>query len=129
METRTLLSALIGFFIGGLLVSVAATTFEKPDTENSRGMSMSEMTDSLGNKTGDDYDKAFLAFIIEHHKSAVDMAELSDKNAKHEEIKKLSDDIIKNQTAEMEQMRQWQLQWGYTGGNNPMDSMEMPGSH
>lgn len=31
METKPLLYGLIGFFIGGLLVSVAATTFEKPD--------------------------------------------------------------------------------------------------
>lgn len=29
METKPLLYGLIGFFIGGLLVSVAATTFEK----------------------------------------------------------------------------------------------------
>lgn len=31
METKPLLYGLIGFFIGGLLVSVAATTFEKPE--------------------------------------------------------------------------------------------------
>ncbi len=34
METRPLLYGLIGFFIGGLLVSVAATTFDKPQQEN-----------------------------------------------------------------------------------------------
>lgn len=30
METKPLLYGLIGFFIGGLLVSVAANTFDKP---------------------------------------------------------------------------------------------------
>lgn len=30
METKPLLYGLIGFFLGGLLVSVAATTFDKP---------------------------------------------------------------------------------------------------
>lgn len=30
METKTLLAGLIGFFIGGALVSIAATTFDKP---------------------------------------------------------------------------------------------------
>lgn len=29
METKPLLYGLIGFFIGGLLVSIAATTFER----------------------------------------------------------------------------------------------------
>lgn len=127
MESRTLLSALIGFFIGGLLVSVAATTFEKPAVENNRDMGMSEMTSSLRNKTGDEYDKAFMTQMIKHHETAVDMAELSAENAKHDEIKKLSEDIVKNQTAEIEKMKQWQTQWGYTDGNNPMDSMEMHG--
>lgn len=32
MDTKALLYGLIGFFLGGLLVSIAATTFEKPDT-------------------------------------------------------------------------------------------------
>lgn len=30
MDTKPLLYGLIGFFIGGLLVSIAATTFDKP---------------------------------------------------------------------------------------------------
>lgn len=33
METKPLLYGLIGFFLGGLLVSVAAVTFDKPDLE------------------------------------------------------------------------------------------------
>lgn len=31
METKSLLYGLIGFFLGGLLVSTAATTFDKPE--------------------------------------------------------------------------------------------------
>lgn len=30
METKSLLYGLVGFFLGGLLVSIAATTFDKP---------------------------------------------------------------------------------------------------
>lgn len=33
MDTKSLLAGLIGFFIGGLLVSVAATTFDKPESQ------------------------------------------------------------------------------------------------
>jgi len=36
MDTKTLLAGLIGFFIGGLLVSVAATTFDKPEPETNQ---------------------------------------------------------------------------------------------
>lgn len=113
METRTLLSALIGFFIGGLLVSVAATTFDRPVSENNSKITMSEMTTSLRNKSGDEYDNAFIAHMIAHHESAVEMAELSAKNAKHDEIKQLSGDIVRTQTAEIEQLKKWQKDWGY----------------
>lgn len=34
MQTKPLLYGLIGFFIGGLVVAVAATTFEKSDHKN-----------------------------------------------------------------------------------------------
>lgn len=122
METRTLLSGLIGFFIGGLLVSVAATTFERPMPKSSSEMSMTEMTASLQDKTGDGYDKAFIEHMINHHDSAVKMAELSAENAKHDEIKMLSDEIVRNQAAEIEQMKQWQKEWGYADeGSSSMD--------
>jgi len=116
METKPLLYGLIGFFIGGLLVSVAATTFDKPQTtpDNSMmGMSMNDMTADLKGKTGDDFDKAFLAGMIVHHQGAVAMAQMAEKNAKHEEVKRLSRDIISAQKDEITQMRQWQTDWGY----------------
>ena len=34
METKPLLYGLIGFFIGGLLVSIAANTFDKQELQN-----------------------------------------------------------------------------------------------
>lgn len=40
METKPLLYGVIGFILGGLLVSIAATTFDKPQTD------MSQMTPS-----------------------------------------------------------------------------------
>lgn len=39
MDTKPLLYGLIGFFLGGLLVSIAATTFDKPDSEDATGHS------------------------------------------------------------------------------------------
>lgn len=117
METKPLLYGLIGFFIGGLLVSIAATTFEKPETAStthqSESMTMHDMSEMLKDKTGDDYDKAFLAGMIEHHEGALDMALQSEENAKHDEIKQLSKDIVTAQQNEIAKMKQWQQAWGY----------------
>lgn len=45
METKPLLYGLIGFFLGGLIVSVAATTFDKPTPERASDMPMSQAAD------------------------------------------------------------------------------------
>lgn len=47
METKPLLYGLIGFFLGGLLVSIAATTFDKPDMEESNSSSLSTPAGSM----------------------------------------------------------------------------------
>lgn len=117
MDTKSLLYGLIGFFIGGLLVSIVATV--QSDSDNS--MTMSQMTDSLKGKSGDEFDKAFLQEMISHHKGAVDMAKLAEKQAKHDEIKKLSLDIIKTQNNEINQMQSWQERWGYSVNHNSMN--------
>lgn len=118
METKPLLYGLVGFFIGGLLVATAASTINKPEqkeTDSSmNSMSMDSMTASLKNKTGDKYDEAFIANMIVHHEGAVEMAKLSAKNAKHEEIKTLSENIIVAQEKEIAEMKKWQADWGYS---------------
>lgn len=107
METKSLLYGIIGFFLGGLLVSVAAATFDQPETD------MSQMTSQLKEKSDSAYDSAFIANMIDHHQAAINMAQLSEARAKHEEIKHLSRNVISAQQKEVDQMRQWQEQWGY----------------
>jgi len=121
MQTKPLLYGLIGFFLGGLLDAIAATTFNKPEQEtrantnsSMSSMSMDDMTADLKNKTGDEFDKAFIASMIAHHEGAVEMAKLSAKNAKHEEVKTLSNNIITAQEKEIAEMKQWQMDWGYS---------------
>jgi len=131
MQTKPLLYGLIGFFIGGFIVAVAATTFDKPDsketvsnnTSSMSSMSMDDMAADLRNKTADEYDKAFIAQMIVHHEGAVAMAKLSAHNAKHDEIKQLSQAIIAAQQKEIAEMKQWQRDWGYTGSMQ-MDHMQ-----
>lgn len=129
MQTKPLLYGLIGFFIGGFIVSVAATTFDKPDeqannnTNTSMSQSMQMSADSLKGKTGDDFDAAFISEMIAHHEGAVEMAKLSAANAKHDEIKQLSNDIIAAQEKEISQMKQWQKDWGYTASSADHNNM------
>ena len=115
MQTQPLLYGLIGFFIGGLLVSVAAATMNmnKPE-QTATSMSMDAMTADLRSKTGAEFDKAFIANMIAHHQGAVEMAELAAQNAQHQEIKTLSLNIISAQQQEIADMQRWQADWGYT---------------
>lgn len=127
METKPLLYGLIGFFIGGFIVSVAATTFEKPESRTtdkndaSTSMSMDEMAKSLKDKAGDEYDKAFIVAMIDHHEGAVEMAKLSATRAKHDEVKELSKAIIEAQQNEITAMKQWQEKWGYDSSDDSHD--------
>jgi uncharacterized protein (DUF305 family) len=77
-------------------------------------MSMREMTEQLKNKTGNDFDKAFVEMMISHHEGAVAMAELIPSRAKHDEVKELGEAIISAQTKEISEMKQWQQDWGYS---------------
>ena len=113
METKPLLYGLIGFFIGGLLVALAASGWFGQSKSEKTEVPMSEMTSSLRDKKGDGYDSMFISHMIEHHQAAVDMSKLSEANAKHDEIKTLSREIIAAQEKEIQQMRQWQQEWGY----------------
>ena len=72
---------------------------------------MQGMMSGLNNKTGDEFDKAFLSEMIVHHQGAIDMANAALKNAKHQEIKDLANAIISAQTKEINQMKEWQQAW------------------
>ncbi|MBI4067283.1 DUF305 domain-containing protein [Candidatus Gottesmanbacteria bacterium] len=86
----------------------------KEDTHGmGMGSSMEEMMESMEGKSGDDFDEAFMESMIIHHQGAIEMAKEAQKNAQHEEIKTLADNIIGAQTKEIDMMRDWQKTWGY----------------
>jgi uncharacterized protein (DUF305 family) len=74
---------------------------------------MSKMSSILEDKTGDDFDKAFLDGMVEHHQDAIDMAKMANTQANHQEIKDLSNDIIDTQQKEIDEMNAWKVKWGY----------------
>ena len=77
------------------------------------GGDMVEMQNKLKDLTGEAYDKEFLKQMILHHEQAIEMSRYAETNAKHQELKDLSREIIAAQTKEIEQMKQWQQEWGY----------------
>src|SRR3989338_4261291 len=57
------------------------------------------------------FDKAFIEEMIPHHQMAVMMAQMLERTTGRSEMKKLAQDIISAQTAEINQMRQWYQDW------------------
>ena len=107
--TTAVIALLIGSGAGYMLGSQKAPAPLK--SGNDMQAAMDDMMANLSGKTGDAFDKAFLSEMIMHHEGAVLMAEAAKENAAHAEIKTMADAIISAQTAEIAQMRAWEVEW------------------
>lgn len=72
---------------------------------------MKDMTASLEDKTGVDFDEAFIMEMIPHHQGAIEMARMVLASSKNPELIKLANDIISAQQKEIDMMRGWQREW------------------
>jgi len=68
-------------------------------------------TDLNALKNAADFDKEFVRQMIPHHQMAVHMAQMVLNQKTRPEIRTLAQSIIKSQTAEINQMQQWQQAW------------------
>lgn len=143
MNKESILYGVIGILVGAILAGFGAAyavnnshqgmmnMMGMHSSTNSQGMmndsdmSMADMTGSLKDKTGDDFDKAFISGMIAHHQGAIDMANLAKQNAKHDEIKNLAKDIITAQNKEINEMKSWQSQWGYSSSTTDNSNHNM----
>ncbi|WP_339383150.1 DUF305 domain-containing protein [Phormidium tenue] len=75
--------------------------------EQMKGMMMSQ---DLGAKDAE-FDLRFINAMIPHHESAVTMAKDALAKSTRPEIKKLAQDIISSQQAEIKQMQEWKQAW------------------
>ncbi|HWO94744.1 MAG TPA: DUF305 domain-containing protein [Dehalococcoidia bacterium] len=57
------------------------------------------------------YEIDFMQDMIDHHAMAVMMAEMCVEKAVHEELRRLCEDIIAAQSAEIQQMQGWLQEW------------------
>lgn len=116
---------LTGFIVGLLIGSGAVFGLSKLTTQDeaatrtttqqatSTAAHNEQATGQLKDLTGDEFDKAFIDEMIAHHQGAIDMAKLIETNAKHDELKKLGQDIMTAQSKEIEMMQGWLKDWGY----------------
>ena len=123
MVNKGLLGGVIGFLLGGLVVS-SAYTFVYENAQSDTPAHNQSVTEELIKLTGDDFDKAFIKEMIVHHEGAIDMAKLTQSNAKHEEIKQLGRDIMAAQSKEIDMMQMWQSDWSYKGAPKSHNSHE-----
>lgn len=118
MDNKILFTAFVALVVGAgagyMFGTNTDTAIDIPKENVSHGTmhgAMSSMTSSLEGKTGEEFDKAFLAEMIVHHEGAVAMAKLALEHSSHQEIKTMANAIISAQTSEIEQMKFWQNTW------------------
>ena len=121
MKIESLIYGIIGLIVGGLMTMVFFSNQTNESTSKAdpspvdmqHGTSMQDMVANLKGKTGDEFDKEFIKGMIEHHEGAIEMANEAKVSAKHDEIKKMADEIVSAQSKEIDQMNKWKQEWGY----------------
>lgn len=90
--------------------------------------SSDESSSSAAEAAGNPTDRAFVAEMVPHHRSAVEMADVAKMEATSSFVKKLAADITKSQNAEIEQMQRVDAELAKAGikkGDLEMDSQMM----
>jgi uncharacterized protein (DUF305 family) len=117
MKRELLVSGIIGFLIGGVVVGVLVWFLAANAMNNNMTgmMQMIGMRQMMGQTTGqgmmDNIDRHFIEQMIPHQEDAITMAELALEKAQRPETKNLAEDIIQTQSAEIEKMRSWYQGW------------------
>ncbi len=108
---KNIVIPLFALIIGGLI----GFSIKGNNSHDMHSMSMDQMmmdmNAELVGKTGNAFDQAFLEQMIVHHEGAIEMAELALESSERQEIKDLATAIIKAQTTEINQMKDWQMSW------------------
>jgi uncharacterized protein (DUF305 family) len=87
---------------------VTPTIMGMPGMESSmRGMDPRHMQELKG----DAYDRMYVDMMIPHHQGAIVMAEDALTKSQRPEIRKLAQDIIDAQSAEIDMMKRWKSSW------------------
>jgi uncharacterized protein (DUF305 family) len=77
--------------------------------EEMEGMGMTSDPQELANQ--EPFDKAFIANMIPHHQSAIEMANVVLEESENPELREIARAIVDAQEREIEQMRNWRDEW------------------
>lgn len=115
MNKRVIPMIAIALLVVGVLGITLTTMFLRPSTPVSQGMRTATM------------DAMFIEEMIPHHEDAIDMAKIALRRAERPEIGQLAENVIRTQSAEIDQMREWYRDWFGTDVTESGDSFRMMG--
>lgn len=88
------------------------------------GMMDGMMSGTVGGDPNQPFDRRFLDQMIMHHLGAVMSAQMMIADSDQPELRDLAQRIITTQQQEIEQMRQWRMEWyGTTRVSDPQEAM------
>lgn len=105
MKQKIIISGVIGFILGILTTLIFAPMMPWGERVMYRDSMMGN------NQMRGGIDAHFIEQMIVHHEDAITMANLALTRAERPEIKTLANNIIKEQTKEINQMKQWYKSW------------------
>lgn len=80
------------------------------------GMGTMDMTEDIEMlRSAEPFDASFIEVMVDHHRSAIEAAQVVLAQTQRDEIRNLAEDIISSQQAEIEQLEAWLAEW-YPGG-------------
>ena len=83
----------------------ASTDHDSMDHGPMSGMMSAEQMDELAATSGEAFDRMFLELMIEHHEGAIAMAQQVLEQGADEDVKRVAEEIIEVQQAEIDNMR------------------------
>ena len=105
MNKETIISGVVGLILGILIAPIFTPLMPWGGWMMSRDSMMSN------NQMMGQIDSHFIEQMIPHHEDAIIMANLALTRSEHQEIKSLSNDIIRTQSEEIDQMKLWYKSW------------------
>jgi uncharacterized protein (DUF305 family) len=80
----------------------------------------------MKNLTGAQLDRTFIDHMIAHHRGGIALAEDAQQNASRQELKTLADEIVREETGEIDQLQQWRANVGKTSTGTDEDRSTSP---
>ncbi|MEO6508976.1 MAG: DUF305 domain-containing protein [Patescibacteria group bacterium] len=117
MNKEIVLYGIVGLVVGSIATLVFASNAVNHNMTGAMGMMGIHTEDRTNNVTNErsnmmgSIDRHFIEQMIPHHEDAITMANLALVKAKHPEVKKLAQNIIRTQTEEITKMKSWYRNW------------------